>query len=181
MGVLNGDDYLYPKAVATLIATMQRTDLPWAIGRLRWVDSTGTSLGEMAPPPSRAPAKVLAALGWNWMYHQTTYMRTDFWKQLGGFDTSFDVNADFDVLLRARRQSRFASVNELTAAFRRHGSNLSITGPTSDIENARISQAYGPHSSGVREATRLATRVYINARNPRWSVMKRTAHRRAVA
>ena len=181
VGVLNGDDYLYPRAVATLIAAMQHRGRPWAIGRLRWVDGAGASLGEMAPPPSRASAKVLASLQWNWMYHQTTYMRTDFWNRLGGFDTSYDVNADFDLLLRARRQSRFASVNELTAAFRRHGSNLSITGPTSDIENAHISQTYGPRSSGVREATRLAARVYINARNPRWSVMKRTAHRRAPA
>ncbi|HEY8730320.1 MAG TPA: glycosyltransferase family 2 protein [Acidothermaceae bacterium] len=179
VGVLNGDDYLYPRAVATLVTAMQHTDRPWAIGRLRWVDGTGASLGELAPPPARAPTKVLASLRWNWMHHQTTYMRTDFWHVLGGFDTSYDVSADFDLLLRARRKSRFAPVNELTAAFRRHGSNLSITGPTSDMEGARISQTYGPHSSGVREAARLAARVYINARNPRWSVIKRTAHRRA--
>ena len=102
VGVLNGDDFLYPGAIARLVRAMQHTDRPWAIGRLRWVDGAGESLGEMAPPPSRASASVLASLGWNWMYHQTTYMRADFWHQVGGFDTSYDVNADFDVLLRAR-------------------------------------------------------------------------------
>ena len=138
VGVLNGDDYLYPRAVATLVTAMQHTQRPWAIGRLRWVDGDGISLGEMAPPPSRASSQVLASLGWNWMYHQTTYMRTAFWNELGGFDTKYRVNADFELLLRARQRSSFAAVNELTAAFRRHGSNLSIIGPSSDDENDEI-------------------------------------------
>ena len=173
VGVLNGDDYLYPRAVVTLVDAMRRSDRPWAVGRLRWVDGAGTSLGEMAPPPSRASSKVLASLGWNWTYHQTTYMRTDFWQRLGGFDTRYKVNADFELLLRARQQSRFVSVNKLTAAFRRHSSNLSITGPTSDLENDEIKHAFGFGSAASRAAGRLGTRVYINARNPRWALVKR--------
>jgi glycosyltransferase involved in cell wall biosynthesis len=173
VGVLNGDDYLYPQAVARLVSAMQRHGRPWAVGRLRWVDGDGRSLGEMAPPPSRASSKVLASLGWNWMYHQTTYMRTEFWNELGGFDTRYKVNADFELLLRARQRSRFVSVNELTAAFRRHGSNLSLTGPTSDLENDEIRCAFGPRSGATRAAWRLSTRVYVNARNARWSLAKR--------
>ena len=172
VGVLNGDDYLYPQAVARLVATMQRSHRPWAIGRLRWVDGAGGSLGEMAPPPSRASAKVLASLGWNWMYHQTTYIRTDFWNDLGGFDTRYRVNADFELLLRARQRSSFASVNELTAAFRRHGANLSMTGPSSEQENEEISERYGSPPRPVRRTMRFGARVYINARNPRWAITK---------
>jgi glycosyltransferase involved in cell wall biosynthesis len=173
VGVLNGDDYLYPGAIASLVDAMRHSDQPWAIGRLRWVDSAGASLGEMAPPPSRVSPAVLASLGWNWMYHQTTYMRTDFWGRLGGFDTRYKVNADFALLLRARRQSRFVSVNKLTAAFRRHGSNLSLTGPTSDLENDEIRSTFGFRSGAARAVGQLGTRVYINARNPRWSLAKR--------
>jgi glycosyltransferase involved in cell wall biosynthesis len=173
VGVLNGDDYLYPQAVATLVTAMQRRDRPWAIGRLCWVDGSRRSLGEMAPPPSRASSQLLASLGWNWMYHQTTYMRTDFWKRLGGFDTRYKVNADFELLLRARQQGRFVSVNELTAAFRRHGSNLSITAATSDVENDEIRCTFGFRSAPTRAIGRLGTRVYVNARNPRWSLTKR--------
>ena len=172
LGVLNGDDYLYPRAVATLIAAMQHTDRPWAIGRLRWVDGTGASLGEMAPPPSRAPAKVLASLRWNWMHHQTTYMRTDFWNGLGGFDARYRVSADFELLLRARREARFASVNQLVAAFRRHGANLSITESSSGQENEEISERYGPRLRSVRDSVRFGARIYINARNPRWAITK---------
>ena len=179
VGVLNGDDYLYPRAVAGLVAAMQRTHRPWAIGRLRWVDGADTSLGEMAPPPSSASSKVLASLGWNWMYHQTTYMRADFLSDLGGFDTRYRVNADFDLLLRARRRSVFVSVNELTAAFRRHGANLSMTGPSSDTENEEISRAYGPRSPATAAMTRLGVRCYVNARNPRWSLAKRLPPRRS--
>lgn len=173
VGVLNGDDYLYPRAIVALVNAMQHRGRPWAIGRLRWVDGPGRSLGEMAPPPSRASSKVLASLGWNWMYHQTTYMRTDFWQRLGGFDTKYKVNADFELLLRARQQSPFVSVNRLTAAFRRHGANLSLTGPTSYLENEEIKHAFGFSSTAARATGRLSTRVYINARNPRWSLTKR--------
>jgi glycosyltransferase involved in cell wall biosynthesis len=173
VGVLNGDDFLYPHAIGTLVDAMRRSDRPWAIGRLRWVDGPGASLGEMAPPPSRASTKVLASLGWNWMYHQTTYMRTDFWQRLGGFDTRYKVNADFELLLRARQQSRFASINKLTAAFRRHGSNLSLTGPTSDLENDEIRRALGFGSAATGALVQLGTRIYINARNPQWSLTKR--------
>jgi hypothetical protein len=178
---LNGDDYLYPHAVARLVAAMQRTHQPWAIGRLRWVDGADRSLGEMAPPPSRVSSKVLASLGWNWMYHQTTYMRADFFSELGGFDTRYRVNADFDLLLRARQRSVFVSVNELTAAFRRHGANLSITGPSSDTENDEISRTYGPRSATMAEVTRLGVRCYVNARNPQWSFAKRLPRRRSTA
>jgi glycosyltransferase involved in cell wall biosynthesis len=181
VGVLNGDDYLYPRAVATLVSAMQRGQQPWAVGRLRWVDGDDTSLGEMAPPPSRASSKVLASLGWNWMYHQTTYMRADFLNEIGGFDTRYRVNADFDLLLRARQRSAFASVNELTAAFRRHGANLSITGPSSDTENDEIARIYGPRSAAIRKVTRLGVRCYVNARNPRWSLAKRLPPRRSEA
>jgi glycosyltransferase involved in cell wall biosynthesis len=178
VGVLNGDDYLYPQAITTLVTAMQRTHRPWAIGRLRWVDGGGRSLGEMAPPPSPLSSMMLACLGWNWMYHQTTYMQTDFWNDLGGFDTQYRVNADFELLLRARQRSAFASVNELTASFRRHGSNLSVTGPTSDTENDEIRRAYGPRSTALGQAMRLGVRTYINARNPRWALTKRLPSRR---
>jgi glycosyltransferase involved in cell wall biosynthesis len=181
VGVLNGDDYLYPQAVATLVTAMQRSHRPWAIGRLRWVDGPGSSLGEMAPPPSQASAKVLASLGWNWMYHQTTYMRADFLSEVGGFDTRYRINADFDLLLRARQRSAFASVNELTAAFRRHGTNLSITGPSSDAENDEISRTYGPRSTALATVARLGARCYVNGRNPRWSLAKRLPPRRSAA
>ncbi|HEY0869270.1 MAG TPA: hypothetical protein VGD55_02635, partial [Acidothermaceae bacterium] len=73
----------------------------------------------------------------------------------------------------ARQSTRFVAVNELTAAFRRHGSNLSLTGPTSDLENDEIRCAFGPRSGATRAAGRFSTRVYINARNARWSLTKR--------
>jgi glycosyltransferase involved in cell wall biosynthesis len=173
VGVLNGDDYLYPRGVATLVGAMRESRRPWAIGRMRWVDGAKTSMGELAPPPSIVSPKILASLGWSCLYHQTTYMRTDFWRKFGGFDTRYRVNADFELLLRARREARFASVNELVAAFRRHGTNLSMTGPSSDEENEEISARYGPQLHWMRRTAGFGARVYINARNPGWSLAKR--------
>jgi glycosyltransferase involved in cell wall biosynthesis len=172
VGVLNGDDYLYPRAIARLVTAMQHTGRPWAIGRLRWVNGIGTSLGELAPPPSSVSPKILASLGWSCLHHQTTYMRADFWRRLGGFDTAYRVSADFELMLRARLQTQFASVNELVAAFRRHGSNLSITSPISDAENEKITEHYGPRRRAARGAVRFGARVYVNARNPRWALTK---------
>jgi glycosyltransferase involved in cell wall biosynthesis len=179
VGVLNGDDYLYPRAVATLVNAMHESRRPWAIGRMRWVNGAGISLGELAPPPSIVSPKILASLGWSCLYHQTTYMRTDFWRKFGGFDTNYRVNADFELLLRARREARFASVNQLVAAFRRHGANLSMTEPSSDQENEEISARYGPRLRSVRRTVRFGARVYINARNPRWAITKHRSLGRA--
>jgi glycosyltransferase involved in cell wall biosynthesis len=172
VGVLNGDDYLYPGGVATLVNAMRESSRPWAIGRMRWVDGARTSLGELAPPPSIVAPKILASLGWSCLYHQTTYMRTDFWRKFGGFDTRYQINADFELLLRARSEARFAAVNHLVAAFRRHGANLSMTGPSSDEENEAISAQYGPQLRWIRRTARFGARVYINARNPRWAITK---------
>lgn len=178
VGVLNGDDYLYPRGVVTLVNAMRETSRPWAVGRMRWVDGAGTSRGELAPPPSIVSPKILASLGWSCLYHQTTYMRTDFWRKFGGFDTRYRINADFELLLRARREAPFASVNKLIAAFRRHGTNLSMTGPSSDEENEAISAQYGPRVRWIRRTAGFGARVYINARNPGWSLAKRIDIRR---
>ena len=172
VGVLNADDYLYPGAIARLLAAMQKRGRSWSIGRLVWLDASEKHLGGVAPPPPWAPPSVLACLGWNWMHHQTTYMTRDFWTDLGQFDTSFRSAADYDLLVRARRIAPFATVREPTGVFRRHGSNVSMTLGLEQNEETRIRAQYGPQSAVAAALFEAAARAYVNTRNPRWSVTK---------
>jgi glycosyltransferase involved in cell wall biosynthesis len=176
-GVLNGDDYLYPGALGRLVSAMRRTGRPWAIGRLRWVDRGGRAQGDLNPPPSWMPATVLASLGWNWMHHQTAYLDRDFIESLGGFDPKLRVCADYDLLLRARRQVPFAPVHEVTAAFRRHGENISLSSSVGIDEAAEILRSYGPSDPRRRQVDSFCARLLVNALNPRWAIMRRLPNR----
>jgi glycosyltransferase involved in cell wall biosynthesis len=172
VGVLNADDYLYPDALTSLVAAIHRSGRPWAIGGLRWVDGQRRTGGTLAPPPPWLPPATLACLGWNWMHHQTTYMTRTFWSALGGFDTSFRSAADYDLVLRARRASPFATVHTTVAAFRRHGENVSMTVDTAGEESARIRATYGPATPTTAQLMRLFDKLLVNTRNPRWAVTK---------
>jgi|SRR5665213_161630 len=177
VGVLNADDYLYPGALRSLVTAIDRSGRPWAIGTLKWVDGQRRSAGTLSPPPPWLPPAALACLGWNWMHHQTTYMTRAFWSTLGGFDTSFRSAADYDLVLRARRASPFATVHAATAAFRRHGENLSMTTDVVGQEEARIQHVYGPTSPTAAQLIKLFDKALVNTRNPRWALMKQRAWR----
>jgi glycosyltransferase involved in cell wall biosynthesis len=177
VGVLNADDYLYPGALTSLVAAIDRSGRPWAIGNLTWVDGQRHPRGTLAPPPPWLPPAALACLGWNWLHHQTTYMTRTFWSSLGGFDTSFRSAADYDLLLRARRASPFATVHTTIAAFRRHGENVSMVLDVAGHEEARIQDMYGPSSPAAAQLIKLFDKALVNARNPRWALTKRWVKR----
>lgn len=177
VGVLNADDYLYPGALASLVAAIQRSGRPWAIGTLEWVDGNGRTGGTLAPPPPWLPPAALACLGWNWMHHQTAYMTRVFWSSLGGFDTSFRSASDYDLVLRARRAAPFATVHRTIAAFRRHGGNVSMTLDVTRLEEARIQDMYGPALPVAARLTKLLDKALVNTRNPRWALTKERTKR----
>jgi glycosyltransferase involved in cell wall biosynthesis len=173
VGVLNGDDYLYAGALDRLVTAMRTTGRPWAIGRLQWVDGAGRNQGGLAPPPSWLSTTALASLGWNWMHHQTAYLQRDFMEDLGGFDPLLQVCADYDLLIRARVKAPFAPVRALTAAFRRHGANISMTSPVAVEEAAEIRRLYGSDDPRRDRIESFGVRAYVNARNPRWALTRR--------
>jgi len=88
------------------------------------VDGGGTP--EWAPTPRQDLWKVLLSMPY---CHQGVFMRTEFVRQLGGFDERFRICADYDMLLKAHLSAaRFHFAKDIVARY-------SLTG-ASGTENA---------------------------------------------
>jgi glycosyltransferase involved in cell wall biosynthesis len=173
IGFLGGDDLLLPGGLSEIVKAYRRSGCRWIVGAVRWIDQSGASLGDIAPPPSWASAGLLATLGWNPYHHMSTYMSPALFAELGGFDTNYTVSADYDFFIRAHSMAPFARVSEPVAAFRRTGENYSVV--NSDVitaEGDRIAKERSDLSASQRRTGRALMKVWINARNARWSVTK---------
>jgi len=173
IGFLGGDDLFIPGGLVEVVKAYRRSGRRWVVGAVRWIDQSGSSLGDIAPPPSWASADLLATLGWNPYHHMSTFVTPALFAELGGFDTKYTVSADYDFFLRAHTVAPFARVSEPVAAFRRTGENHSVV--NSDViaaEGDRIASERSDLSDSQRRAARAAMKVWINARNARWSITK---------
>lgn len=173
VGVLNADDMLLPNALALLTRAMHDSGRPWAVGTLRWVDADGRLIGDLRPPPDWVPASALACLRWSYIAHPATYMRRELWSRLGGFDVGLPVAADYDLLIRARRESPFARVTVPTTAFRRHGDNASRTSPQLFADGEEVRRRHGLQGPARARLVGVSVSAWANLRNPRWALHKR--------
>jgi len=175
IGFLGGDDLLLPGGLAEIVKAYRRSGRRWIVGAVRWIDHAGASLGDIAPPPSWASAGVLATLGWNPYHHMSAFVTPELFAELDGFDTKYTVSADYDFFVRAHLLAPFARVSGPVAAFRRTGENHSVV--NSDViaaEGHQIANERSDLSDSQRRAGRALMKVWINARNTRWSVTKFT-------
>lgn len=173
-GVLNflgGDDLLLPGAAARALDGIRRGGSRWAVGGLEWINDTGRSLGYLGPPPRWMTTGIYASLGWSCIHHQATFMKREFFEQLGGYDAGFRIAGDYELLARALEADRFAAVHEPLASFRRSGTNLSASPATAE-ENVRVAERYAPSSPWRRAGSRWLLKLWLNGRHPRWLLRK---------
>jgi hypothetical protein len=117
---------------------------------------------------------MLAALGWCCISQQACYTTRELFDQIGGFDTSFKIAGDYDFYCAALDRAPWSRVPQTLACFRRHGTNLSMSG--SELhrrEDRMIKERHSPQSSFLRLVEGQTLRVYLNARNPTWAVRKK--------
>lgn len=97
IGILNSDDFYASDNVLSEIAdNLNRADI--VFGDLDFVESVDTS--KIVRQWKGSPYKKGAFLkGWH-PAHPTFYAKSKYFRQLGGFDTSFEVSADFELMLR---------------------------------------------------------------------------------
>jgi glycosyltransferase involved in cell wall biosynthesis len=174
IGYLGADDYLLPGALDAVVRAYERDGLPWVVGGLRWIDGAGGSLGNLAAPPRWMKRSMMAALGWCCISQQACYVTKPFFDELGGFDTDFKISGDFDFYLLALDKSPWSRVPQTLACFRRHGTNLSMSGSQQQQHEYRlIIERHAPASRWRRSLERQTLRVYLNARNPVWAFRKK--------
>ena len=99
VGILNSDDIYYDKYALKRIAdAIMLFDTDIVYGDLEFVDSTDLNRRVRFWNGSQhTPGAFLK--GWH-PAHPTFYAKKDCYTRFGGFDTSFDVSADFELMLR---------------------------------------------------------------------------------
>jgi glycosyltransferase involved in cell wall biosynthesis len=174
IGYLGADDLLLPGAIGAVVRTYERDRNPWVVGGLRWIDGEGRSLGDLAAPPRWTSSSMMAALGWCCISQQAAYVTRDLFDELDGFDTEFKIAGDYDFYCTALEKARWSRVPRTLACFRRHGTNLSMSGAQQQTrEYEMIMERHAPTSRLRQVVEGQVLRFYLNARNPTWAFRKK--------
>lgn len=106
IGILNSDDFYADKNVLTKIAN-NCTDVNIVYGDLDFVDENDTSKVVRQWKGSQHQSGAFLK-GWH-PAHPTFYARKECYDKLGGFDISFNVSADFELMLRFLEKGRLSN------------------------------------------------------------------------
>jgi glycosyltransferase involved in cell wall biosynthesis len=172
VGFLGSDDVLLPGALLAIVRRYRDSGRRWVTGSYFWTDPDMRPTGRIAAPPEWLSAKAMATLGWCPINHQSTYMEHSMFVELGGLDPTFSVSGDYDMHLRATALGPFAREPRALSMNRRHASNLSVISPQAEAEVQRILDRHGPAGGWRRTVCRLASKAFINGRNPVWAFRK---------
>jgi glycosyltransferase involved in cell wall biosynthesis len=124
---LDADDRLLPDAVRENVARLvEDPSLGFVAGASRYIARDGTPMPTNRPhwPHGDVYADLLRRNRMR-MPAMVTFRRSVF-DQVGGFDSSVDACADYDMYLRVSRRFAVAFHDGLVAEYRRHGENMSL-------------------------------------------------------
>jgi len=173
IGFLGADDLLLEGALDEVVRRYHESDRLWVSGGVRFIDSRGDSLGELAAPPRWMTSRLYACFGWSCIGHQATYMCRDFFVELGGFDLTYKVAADYEFFCRALARAPYSRIPRTLAGFRDTGQNFGAINVTAARQEGRtIRQLFGPHSAVVSRLYYLTLRSWVYGTNPRWGARK---------
>jgi len=174
VAILNSDDTLLDGTLSTVAAWHRERRSEWMVGGLRWTDADGRPVADLAAPPGWLRVGAFASLGWNCIHHQASFLTRDFYDEIGEYDLTYPLAADYELLCRALQMQPFDRIDRPLATFRRHGQNASMRGQKALIEEGRrIAAAYGPSGALHRGAARTALKIWLNAARPGWYLAKR--------
>lgn len=172
-GYVNSDDQLTSTALAEVTSALGgQSDRRWVVGAMIFTDAAGRDLAVLRPPRWLSPAR-FRALGWNCFPQPSTFYLTEFARELGGYDTSYKLAADYDFAIRALDKERPLYVHRPLSRFRLHEFNLSKDHRAIEAE-ARAIAFEPPMSTTRRRWLKLLTKVQVNTTNPRWAIGKLT-------
>lgn len=140
IGLLNSDDAYLPDAIARIAdAYVAAPDAGAVFGDVDIVDESGTLLRTQVayvPAAGTIPAHMP-------MCHQSLFVATRVYKELGTYDTAYRILADYDFVLRLlQRGVRLLHVPGAVARFRTGGACNTDT-ERSNRERERIRVAHG--------------------------------------
>jgi glycosyltransferase involved in cell wall biosynthesis len=174
IGFLGADDLLLDGALEAIADCYEKhPEAAWLSGGVRLIDKDSKNLGETAAPPSWLNASMHACLGWCCIHHMATYIRRDFFTELGGFDLNYSVAGDYEMFSRARSLRPFARISKAIACNRRTGQNYSMVhGDAAHEQSMLVGRTYGPKSKLHRLLYRTLMKGWVYGLNPGWAFRK---------
>jgi glycosyltransferase involved in cell wall biosynthesis len=170
-GYINSDDQLTSTALTEVTSALGKdSDHRWVVGAVILMDASGKELAVLRPPRWLSPTR-FRALGWNCFPQPSTFYRTEFARELGGYNATYRLAADYDFAVRALNAERPLYISRPLSHFRLHESNLSKDHQAIETE-ARSIAAQPPMSTVLRCWLQLLTKVQVNITNPRWAIGK---------
>ena len=122
---LDDDDVLLPGAYAALLEAAERTDAVFTFGSYEAVIDDGAVVNVVRPlPVGHAYAVLVAGLG---ITLGAGLLRRDAFLGAGGFDLSFTIMEDMELLQRVAMLGEFAGIQNIVARWRAGGHTLSTT------------------------------------------------------
>jgi Glycosyl transferase family 2 len=129
---INGDDSYYPwtiSCVGMLFADFP--DIHWITGLPSFLNGEGrcTNTGGLSSRPRHYIRN-----GWfnesafGYLQQESMFWRRSLYERAGGLNLKYDQAADFDLWVRMAQHAELVAVSVPLAAFRRRGTNRSITG-----------------------------------------------------
>jgi glycosyltransferase involved in cell wall biosynthesis len=168
---INSDDQLMRGTLTTVRDIFARhPDCRWLVASTMMIDADGKDLALLRPPRWLSPAR-FRAIGWNCLPQQSTYCRTAFARELGGYDATYQLAGDYDFAMRALDQERPIYAPGPLSRFRLHAANLSKDREAIDAE-ARAVATKDPFNPWWRLWLGFLTKVQVNASNPKWALGK---------
>jgi glycosyltransferase involved in cell wall biosynthesis len=101
-----GDAYAHAGVLGNAVSSRLKVSWDWGFGLVRVVDQRGLPVRPVRPIRWSFRRHALGLIS---VPHQATFMRTQWFHQLGGFDDRYRLAADTDLLLRAGARSRPAT------------------------------------------------------------------------
>ena len=109
VGILNSDDlYIDENILGDIAFVFEKNDVGCVYGNLYFVDAQDTNKVTRRWIGSQH-TKGAFQKGWH-PAHPTFYAKREYYKQFGGFDTTFDVSADFELMLRFIEKNEIKSL-----------------------------------------------------------------------
>lgn len=105
VGFLNSDDIFYDKHSLQIIATSFDDQIDCVFGNLDYINAEGKIVRKWRSKPYR---KGDFSKGWM-PAHPTFYCRKSIYDQLGGYDNSFNIAGDFELMLRFLEKNNIRS------------------------------------------------------------------------
>lgn len=141
IGFLNASDIFYKNTLNMIISAIQERDFDYSMGPVDIVNFQGIKLH------TALPLKNFIYKQGSYMQmsapHMSVFIKRQLFEMLGGYDVSFRLSADYDLLLRlAQRTNNVFYLDNIVGAFKLGGKSGSIG---TYIDNFRVLKKHKLH------------------------------------